>query len=553
MPSRKNRKSSKAAKAGNTDPPLENISVKLKPIIGISPRTYVPAAWVLIMSFIIFILLILPGIRKNGTELTVLSVPADAQVIFNGIRIGSTGQVVFAARGTGELVVSKPGFVDFREERTIRGRIFASRIFPRKETIVVRLNPEKDFNAVKSGIEDYTAWVGTGPAIDAYAIPPSLTLAVRDYISSGKATREHLVIARQTLPLGIDERHLADILRSEILLAGNGAPVHADSLVALIGAAAEAIDDSPVIAEGISLMIDSERLDGLGLSGITESQAEEVSGILQSYSLFYDETRRSYSSGELVSGGISFTGFKALNAPVGDIEVVSEGYTARSGASPAIVGTRGFYMAKREITNNEFSVFLNARPDWSVDNREKLIGEGLADKSYLADWSAAGPAPGTGRKPVTGISWYAAGAYTRWFTERYLTGRDLEARLPTGNEWEIAARMNDEPDNTSELPASLLDADGATTGLIGIRGMGGNVREWCSDPYFHYANRFLTSDGSSAFPDAGNAGNTPRTVRGGAFIDSKLPYPAAVRGSLPPDQTSPVIGFRLVISEPPRS
>lgn len=515
--------------------PIENISIKLKTIRGMKPRVYVPAAWIALIILVVFLLLVLPGLRKNGTFLTVDTLPPDAEVIFDGVRLGSSGSPLFAPRGSAELVVHKFGYTDHIETVDMRGRVFASRLFPRKQQIQINLTALESYDALSQGLYEFSAWTSTGPESGRYAIPSSLTTAAREAVSGGASEIDRGVLSESALPSSLDERHLSDLFRAESIIASGGGPPSLSSLVSLAGFAAGTLSDHPGYASSIAVLIDRERLTGSGLTDLADDEATIREMALAEYENYYAQSpgiRRS------TYGPYSFVTFPAQKAPAGDLEAVASGYDFRTGARPAYVSVPDFTIATREVSNSEFAAFTAEKSEWAVENRDELVLRELADETYLDDWTAAGPAPGSEDMPVTGISWFAAEAYTRWFTEKYLTDTGRTARMPDEYEWEVAARWNATVENTRDLPEMLVDADKADSGNLGILGMAGNVREWCRNPFLFNAPLF-------GYPDNESDIYASRTIRGGAFIDSKLAYPSAVRGGLPPEISSPVTGFRL--------
>ncbi|MCK5736320.1 MAG: hypothetical protein KAH21_07560, partial [Spirochaetaceae bacterium] len=194
-------------------PTIESIHVKLKPVLGISPRAYVPAIWLLIFILIVFLFLVLPGIKKNGTYLTVWSLPSDSSVIVDGIRLGTSGDKVFVKHGSRNLVVRRAGFKAEKQKIEISGRIFASRLFPLQKQIVITLRPEDGYNHLSAGLRNFAGWAATGPEEGRYAIPPVLTHTARDLLQTGYQYTDNL--PKAALPLSIDERQLSDILRSQ--------------------------------------------------------------------------------------------------------------------------------------------------------------------------------------------------------------------------------------------------------------------------------------------------------------------------------------------------
>jgi formylglycine-generating enzyme required for sulfatase activity len=212
---------------------------------------------------------------------------------------------------------------------------------------------------------------------------------------------------------------------------------------------------------------------------------------------------------------------------------------------PSSASVAPFYIAENEVTNTEFARFVSENSEWSVENRGQLTSKGHADETYLSSWGLSGPQPGTGDEPVTWVSWFAAEAYGKWFTDRFLADEGVIARLPTEDEWEIAARYNGIVKNTEELPAGIKEADQADQGVLGLRGMAGSVREWCFNPFRYNENRFRDANGIPGYRSGSGYYPSERAVRGGSYIDGSLPYPVSIRGGLEASHTSPVVGFRL--------
>ncbi len=199
------------------------------------------------------------------------------------------------------------------------------------------------------------------------------------------------------------------------------------------------------------------------------------------------------------------------------------------------VWVEGFVMQTFPVTARELARFL-ADPAGAPFRRAVLRdGPGL----FRPDW------------PAVGLSWEGAHAYARWISER--TGRAW--RLPYELEWERAARGADGRlfpwGDTPEAAFAHLREGGRTPGRpapvqsfpydvspFGVRGLSGNVRDWCADAYVAPSRR---PDGRTPSSGLGR-----RVVRGGSF---RLPLDGAratSRGWLPAGQGFIDVGFRLV-------
>ncbi|RKX73802.1 MAG: hypothetical protein DRP60_11270 [Spirochaetes bacterium] len=538
----------KKKKKDDQEVPIESMKVTLKPVFGIQPRSYLPVIWGLIIILIIFLLLFLPGIKHNGTFLTVQTLPSDASVIVDGIRLGTSGDEVFVPQGKRSLTLRRPGFVQSEQNIDVSGKIFASRLFPLKVKLTVILEPEKGYDFMAAGVRDFAHWSATGPQEGRYAIPPVLTRMARDILTSDfNGESPGVKLTEAALPLSIDERQLSDIFRAQFMHHSHGAPAGLESIVSFINSAALDSFDNPGNYFPALSLVNDKHLEQWDLNSTAENKKTAAAYLAEVAEDNYSNALSTLSFPALLLGGRKFITIPKTTFPIGDMEALSSGYNPRSGALPVIASMDTYYISAVEISNKEFSSFIAENPRWSVENREKLTADNLADDNYLSDWSLSGYPTGTAGNPVTDVSWYAAAAYAEWFSNKYLKGSGLTARLPREDEWEAAARLNRAAENTSELSDFISTVDSADRGTLGIIGMAGNVREWALNPFRVNENLFRPEDGTPSYQDPSDTLAAPdRPVRGGAFIDSNLPYPAAVRGGLPPETTSPVIGFRLV-------
>lgn len=217
----------------------------------------------------------------------------------------------------------------------------------------------------------------------------------------------------------------------------------------------------------------------------------------------------------------------------------------------------GLAIQRTEVTRGEFARFA-AATGWRPDGPCSYLADGPANRweaDMAHDWRNPGFAQ-SDRHPVVCVSHADAESYARWFSKR--TGRRF--RLPTGDEWEYAARAGTtgmrwwgdaapcayanvsdrsraKAHNRGDVEASkFFDCEDnyvetAPVGTFKPNGWGlydmlGNVWEWTSD----------------CAPD----GCTSHLDRGGSWTNSPRYLRAAARH---PDITgarTTVLGFRLV-------
>ncbi|GAB5545651.1 MAG: SUMF1/EgtB/PvdO family nonheme iron enzyme [Sandaracinaceae bacterium] len=233
-----------------------------------------------------------------------------------------------------------------------------------------------------------------------------------------------------------------------------------------------------------------------------------------------------------------------------------------------------FVMGVHPVTNGEYLAYLNdliandqralamARAPRSSQGGEEdshdAIPYGRSRDGSLtlpprSEWSAS--------YPVAMIDWHAAVAYAEW------SGRDhrLETRLPDELEWEKAARGVDaracafghhvEPTWAGVMAKgqrgpgrASIDAHPIDESPFGVRGMTGNVRDWCGNAW---SVNGPPTEGHRIRPNA-VAPQETAAGRGGAWHSVPELARAATRFGAGPDGRYSVVGFRLARSVPGR-
>jgi len=206
--------------------------------------------------------------------------------------------------------------------------------------------------------------------------------------------------------------------------------------------------------------------------------------------------------------------------------------------------TKPFYMSAFEVTNQRYEQFDPAHRTL----RGKL---GFSKEDDEA---------------VVYVSWREAVAFCRWLSER----EGLSYRLPTEAEWEYACRAggSDAFYTGEQLPQSFYknareswypDPSRSTDEEIvplhvgktepnrwGLYDMHGNVEEWCLDWYGPY----IESDQADPI---GYVDGDFRTTRGGSHSTEIYYLRSANRMAALPDDSSWLIGFRVVMGDMPKT
>lgn len=136
------------------------------------------------------------------------------------------------------------------------------------------------------------------------------------------------------------------------------------------------------------------------------------------------------------------------------------------------------------VTNAQFLEFVRTNPQW----RRSQVKAIFADSAYLKDW-VSDLEPGIhapAESPAVNVSWFAARAYLK----------TQDKRLPTTDEWELAARASaTQPDASRDAaftaqilswysrpsPRILPPAHETERNVFGVRGLHGLIWEWVLD------------------------------------------------------------------------
>jgi hypothetical protein len=167
----------------------------------------------------------------------------------------------------------------------------------------------------------------------------------------------------------------------------------------------------------------------------------------------------------------------------------------------------GVLVCSSQIPVSVFMRFIEEKPEWKAEQRDRLVEAGLAGSAYLAEVSAPGDA-------ITRISWFAAQAFCEWLTAQLPASmRGYKVSLPHEALWQQAS--------TSFNESSLW--------------------EWCADPYIPLP--FIkASDEKAAL-----VGSPERVIRSRISPNARAAGKTEGRASLPPDFCPPVVTFRPVI------
>ena len=460
---------------------LPEDKVTLKPLFGIKPGIYLAFFYSFLLILILFILFVYPLISNPGSVLTFISEPKGAAVRVDNIYIGTTPFNTFIPRGNRQIEIVLPGFDTYKSNLDIKNH--------HKETLEIILKESNDSSAFLWGAKDYVLWSFTGEPTVAYQIPQSLSEGA--YRSAPYSSYEKLNdILSASARFTTTRAGLRDLVRAKYIIDNGGFSTSPISLLNTI--------------EDILVYLSETNTSALWIREILP--AESLNALLNSewYKKQHNFSQESFTlpdfGGSIQLGLLTFRN-------------ISGGTFVQATSFPHKVNIEPFSISETAISRLSWEEFLKENPEWSYDNIDNLIQEGLVTEDYLIS------VRNNDAFTISGLSWHSAVAYCKWLTSLLpptLSG--YEVRLPTEAEWEYATK------------ASMA------SGNI-LKDLKEGFWEWCLD--FYAPNNSFPAKESAI-----NAlGSPERAVRGNSWANIEM------RGSLSPQVSSPFGSFRPVIAK----
>jgi len=223
--------------------------------------------------------------------------------------------------------------------------------------------------------------------------------------------------------------------------------------------------------------------------------------------------------------------------------------------------TRGFWLDKYEITNEQYAEFLNRfvqKEKHTEPHQIIMAALGLIDLDHslcgvVFDRATARFAVKEGweRLPAMPLKWTGANRYCQ----------TMGKRLPTEAEWEYAARgagglkypwgneWHPEWANVATGRPAAVGSHLKDVSPFGVRDLAGNVREWVADRFD--AKYYSNCPAKNPYHAAGAWSNVHRVIRGGGFAFTEWDSRATSRGHRWYGYYPVGTGFRAAESGPP--
>ncbi len=469
--------------------------VSFKPVFGIQPGIYLAALYSIIIVGLLFMFLVYPGLTKRGSYYTIHTEPAGAAIRIDGVYQGTSPCTIFVPQGKRSIRVVLPGFAPAETEITSENRVFVSLLFPIRKQLFVELKTNDPIQSVLEGARAFSSWSFAGEPSATYQVPMVLSEAMYRgaflAATSGKTEALTGILAASSRFAGTSVA-LRDLSRALFFAASAG---EAPSGLAILSA----------LQKGLTYLNENP------------SSARWLGSVLPA------------SSAQIISGSAWYK--QASSAPQDYLGMLKK-ETVRLGKKISIGpvqfweiirGNQTYYVAERETGQKEWDAFVAEKPEWAKSNKRKLEAQGLVGPDYLEiPEDSAFPAGST-----PGISRFAAEAFCQWLDtkvpqgNRRVNGSVFRVRLPTEAEWYLAATQ------FGNQPFTHIT---------------GGLWEWCLDPFVPFPDLKAPIDYQKPI------GSPEYVVKGGSWANKTQSIQPETRASLPPDSSSPFVGFRPVFA-----
>lgn len=520
---------------------ISELTTTLKPVLGIPPLVYVPALWASALVIVLLAVLVLPGIRNPGEEVTINSAPEGAAIVVDGRHRGTTPETMFLSAGDREIVVTA-GTARERIEADIGRRVVGSLFVPKRREYTAILSEPTVESTIKAGVTDFAQWSLMGEPSPQFQYAPVAHDTARRLWASTEiaaqppADHDQLNQFRSDLVAHVGSWNVRDMTAAVVRSSNAGALMTPGAIAELVRFFVHLDNNSPAFGRLVWELVPADEVFRAPLtdSSWADARLEALSTALLAGSLAPDE--RAVPS----SRTVDVQGMRFAQVPEGSYIL---GYPLRDETDRGVPVQfdEPFWIQDRELTRRDFARFVQEESRWAPDNREALQADGLVQAEYLADWpddwdsefSGAG-----GEQPLRYVSWYAIDAFVRWMNARERpTVPDVENAqfvVPSAAQWEYAAFLNDLGDASTVTEGRAPEPVGSrTAGALGIFDLPGNVWEWTRD---WHANHYWV-----LAPTTGDQ----RIVAGGSFATGETGH--NLLGAQPPDWTTPFLGARLAI------
>ena len=457
--------------------------VKIKPLFGMKPGLWLSIAYLLAILLLFFAIAILPDIIDGHKRVTFTSAAYNAAVYVDDVYEGGTPFTRKIASGTHKVSYRVNGYeIDSFTIKVGRPVLF-NWLFPRKQSVASKATLTEDaFRAISAELlEDANAYSAVLEYDDVHRYNPIFTTYARS-VETSQFTKD------------------TEVLRAALLFVDTP----------------EMYEDAKAALEILGVKLE------IPYSELSEGKTVGIE---------MDEPEVKAKKTSLKTDFFTIEGFEISEADFSNGKTVDAAYPAVMEAGKA-VHTGAFSIDAYCITEYQYAQFVAQNPQWSLDNKDNLIAQGLVDDYYLDGVSTSLSV--VTNKPVRNISWNAAQAFCTWLSQ--VSGRNVY--LPSEDQW-IAASLSDSeggfqrslmPSAAETSPAAMLGSVWEMTGTRFI-------------PMARIADDQLLQNALDTLQEFGSA--TDMIVKGGSYVSDMNAIDRYSTGATYRSLCSDYMGFRI--------
>ncbi|MBO7048267.1 MAG: SUMF1/EgtB/PvdO family nonheme iron enzyme [Spirochaetia bacterium] len=388
------------------------MDVKLKNFLGMKPGKYLFILYSILLLVILFFLLVYPGLKNSGSVVIFSSDPEGTSVWNGSTYVGATPCRAFFPKGNYTIAFKKNGFEEKELSIQVKGRIFCSKLLPKKLRVNEQLALTQPDSIIQNAYTEFATYGLINSFSERYQPQPVLTEAVKALAKyKDKAMLEAFLL--EALKNAYSDYLLKDFINAYALLKEGKLPAQGDNdlaaaAVRLLGGRSEAI---------CHLCACPGKIGEAAASLAGTPQPALVASI------------------DPKTGGLKVLGMELTEVSAGTYILGHQGKSgpfAEADPAPYTKQITKFYISE-QITKDAYTKFAQANPRWA---EKPEFNQESPDKVHASN-----------------VSWYAAQAYCSWLTDQLPSeykGRYI-FRLPTEYEWEAYAQ------NGKESPQKLWD------------------------------------------------------------------------------------------------
>jgi len=532
-----------------SDTQENQIEVRLKPFLGISPVTYLSILYGIVILFILFMLLFFKGLRDQGEYIQVTTFPPGASVKVDGLYVGSSPCEALVLKGFHNVTISKPYFEPFVLEDTFQGPVFATLFFRPRRRLQINLELSDPQGLARQALRDFSA----NPHI-----PEILSETVWAGYHSPSENEELYYFLDKAKYFVTNSLQLHDFIYALNSLEANVGFMTPSSMISTVQNIVQLNQKYENFPFWLAVILQEE-------SGQRFVDTAWFSGFLSDYRSQYGQLQDRIGTTSQPGTGSStqIRGLRFYSVPTGEL-IQGAGKEAFTNVQiPHPVSVPSFYISETEVPNRLYRVFIEENPMWDPANKLQLQEQGLVDDEYLSGWQAEDAQSDWEELPVSHVSFYAAQAFCQWLSAELPDSfAGYSARLPFESEWEWAARGGivgaDAPTGDQSAGERFFSPGIEEPGPVGssspnrygLRDTTGNLWEWCLDWYSPV--KYLFTSWTTETNDFDSSGEIPfgseKVIRGGSWANEEELIKISTRGSQPPDWCTPYLGFRVILS-----